>query len=341
MDVSKLSQLFHNTVKKNHIPQAVFIIKSGHNQSSHEFIQGTNTDLNDLINTASISKLYTACLTYQLLEQGQLKLTDPIHLYLEPSTIKGLHTYKKIDYTEQIQVQDLLFQTSGLPDIYEEGKTSLVKRLLAEDFYLTFEEKISLTRELSAKFEPGNSKKAHYADINFDLLTAILEQITGQTYNQLLQERICQPLQLKSTLAPAKDDSHTPPFHYKGQVLNRPLFIAASLGNGGVVSTAPELMTFLQAFWSGQLFDLSLINIKLSHPLQLTMWPIHYGGGFMSIKVSSLFFKPSQILLGHSGSTGSFAFYCPDKDIYMVGDFNQANKPVLPVRFTMQAISKL
>ena len=41
-------------------------------------------------------------------------------------------------------------------------------------------------------------------------------------------------------------------------------------------------------------------------------------------------------LLGHSGSTGSFAYYLPEKNSYMAGDVNQFAKPALGVRFAMR-----
>jgi hypothetical protein len=41
-------------------------------------------------------------------------------------------------------------------------------------------------------------------------------------------------------------------------------------------------------------------------------------------------------LIGHSGSTGSFAFYYPIRDLYFVGDLNQMANAALPVRLSMQ-----
>ncbi len=41
-------------------------------------------------------------------------------------------------------------------------------------------------------------------------------------------------------------------------------------------------------------------------------------------------------LLGHSGSTGSFAFYYPHKDLFFVGDTNQMAKPGLPIRLVIK-----
>jgi len=41
-------------------------------------------------------------------------------------------------------------------------------------------------------------------------------------------------------------------------------------------------------------------------------------------------------LIGYSGSTGSFAFYYPLKELFFVGDINQMAKPSLPIRLSMQ-----
>ncbi|MNC77923.1 hypothetical protein D3C75_1300130 [compost metagenome] len=50
----------------------------------------------------------------------------------------------------------------------------------------------------------------------------------------------------------------------------------------------------------------------------------------------SSFFMGKGELIGHTGSTGSFAFYYPDKDLYLVGDVNQLASPAMPVRMAMQ-----
>jgi hypothetical protein len=41
-------------------------------------------------------------------------------------------------------------------------------------------------------------------------------------------------------------------------------------------------------------------------------------------------------LIGHSGSTGSFAFYYPSKELFFVGDVNQMADPSIPIRLSMQ-----
>lgn len=77
--------------------------------------------------------------------------------------------------------------------------------------------------------------------------------------------------------------------------------------------------------------------------LQASMFPIHYGAGYMKVPLNGLatLFMGKGELIGHSGSTGSFAFYYPREDLLFVGDVNQMANPALPIRLAMRlAITK-
>jgi len=130
-----------------------------------------------------------------------------------------------------------------------------------------------------------------------------------------------------------------PHIYYKHKILHRPKFVMSSRASGGCVSTARELMTFLKAFFGGRLFNIAIFNeLSSCNKLQASMFPICYGGGFMRIPLNGLttLFMGKGELKGHSGSTGSFAFYYPIKDLFIIGDLNQMANPALPVRLSMQ-----
>lgn len=102
-------------------------------------------------------------------------------------------------------------------------------------------------------------------------------------------------------------------------------------------------MIFLKAFFGGILFNSSIFDeLPLRNKLQATMTPICYGSGYMRIPLDGLttLFQGSGELLGHSGTTGSFAFYYPIKDLFIVGDLNQMANPALPIRLSMQIAMK-
>jgi hypothetical protein len=98
-------------------------------------------------------------------------------------------------------------------------------------------------------------------------------------------------------------------------------------------------MIFIKAFFGGKLFNKSIFSC-LSHynKLQISMGPIYYGGGYMQIPLNGFvsFFMGKGELIGHSGSTGSFAFYYPSKELFFVGDVNQMADPSIPIRLSMQ-----
>ncbi|WP_279401992.1 serine hydrolase [Piscibacillus salipiscarius] len=70
---------------------------------------------------ASITKLFTTTCIFILREQGKLQLDDEIARYLDEETLRNLHVYKGRDYSNRITLSNLLFHTSGLRDVIEEG----------------------------------------------------------------------------------------------------------------------------------------------------------------------------------------------------------------------------
>jgi CubicO group peptidase (beta-lactamase class C family) len=83
---------------------------------------------------ASITKMYTAAATMIMEEQELLSLDDPLSKFLPASMLKGLHTYKDLDYSNQLRIYHLISQTSGLPDYFEEspkGEKSIIEHIVA------------------------------------------------------------------------------------------------------------------------------------------------------------------------------------------------------------------
>lgn len=66
--------------------------------------------------------MFTAACIFILNQQGYMTLNDNLLNFYEPAYLKGLHFYKGKDYSFDLKISDLLCQTSGLADLYEEGK---------------------------------------------------------------------------------------------------------------------------------------------------------------------------------------------------------------------------
>lgn len=68
---------------------------------------------------ASITKLLTAVVVMQLIEEEQIELSSKMADILLDSVIHGIHNDKGHDYTTEIQIQHLISHSSGIPDYYE------------------------------------------------------------------------------------------------------------------------------------------------------------------------------------------------------------------------------
>jgi CubicO group peptidase (beta-lactamase class C family) len=128
---------------------------------------------------ASVTKQFTAALVLQLVEEGKIKLDGKITDYLTD--------YRK-DTGEKVTIHQLLNQTSGIPDYTARPNFSaeisrnpyavadFVKKFASDDL----------------EFEPG--AKYRYSNSGYTILGAIIEKVTGKSYETALSERIFKPL---------------------------------------------------------------------------------------------------------------------------------------------------
>ncbi|MGI6119534.1 MAG: serine hydrolase domain-containing protein [Desulfosporosinus sp.] len=336
--IQRLEKIFNKAISSNQIHEAVLFVQNTNGDFSYNKGYG-GKDLDSPLLMASITKLFTTTCILALHEQGKLSLDDKISKYLDNAILNGMHIYNGKEYSFELTISDLLFQISGLPDVYEEGKYSVKNRVINEDFYLAFTDILELVKKLNPHFKPRTKKKPYYADINFDLLGEILEKITNMPLNENYRQLIFEPLGLKNSYLSVSENDFVPNIYYKNNALDRPKFVMSSRASGGCVTTARELMIFIKAFFGGNLFPISIFD-KLSayNKLQASMGPIYYGGGYMQIPLNGLstLFMGKGELKGHSGSTGSFAFYYPFKDLFIVGDLNQMANAALPIRLSMR-----
>jgi D-alanyl-D-alanine carboxypeptidase len=286
---------------------------------------------------ASVTKMYTAAIMMRLHAENRVDLDAPIAKYLPASLTRAIHVYKGTDYSDQIKVSELIAQTSGLPDHETDkpkgGKSVMDELKAGEDRAIDTEEAIDIVRTLSPRFAPGKPGKAHYSNANYRLLGAIIESITEKPMAANFEEMIFAPLGLRNIYlfdwtAPRSDETPAT-IYFKQAPAIIPKYLSSNISDGGLVSTAPECLTFLRAFFEGHLFDKALLD-------RMTTWnsiffPLRYGYGLMYFKLPRFFWpRPLPEFVGHSGSTGSFAFTCPSRSPYLAGTVNQVSSPSRP-----------
>jgi CubicO group peptidase (beta-lactamase class C family) len=138
----------------------------------------------------SMTKIPTAIAVMQLQEQGKLDLDDQIIKYLP---------WFEVNYPSNtstvITIRNLLQHTSGLPDsvpamagwVHYNDETYNQTEVLRQH----------LPEFNTLKFEPGS--KAVYSNLNYMVLGAVIETVSGQSYESFITENILQPLSMSQT----------------------------------------------------------------------------------------------------------------------------------------------
>jgi D-alanyl-D-alanine carboxypeptidase len=254
-----------------------------------------------------------------------------------------------VDHTDEITLEHLLGHTSGLPDYYEEaprGERSAQARLLAgEDAPMPFDEVVRLVRdELTPHFPPqpldAAKPRARYADTNYQLVGAAIEQVTGEELHAVFARLLFAPLALDDTSSyphaprsgrPAEPDTSV---WSKGVMLQPDGALRHQVPDGGIVSTLHDQLRFMTALVSGRFFADPSTWPRMHRRLARIFFPIDYGLGVMRYApprwMSPLFAVPP--IVGHTGSTGTWLFHCPELEIVTAGTFDVAEPP-LPFRF--------
>lgn len=329
MNESFLEEVTSKMIKNRHVYGTIFCVESGDGSLSWCGSAG-NLDHDDRYFIASVTKLYITTLILILRNEGRLKLDDKIVQYFPDGYLDGLHVLKGVDYTDQITITHLLSNTSGIPDYFSDKQGSGKKA--AEDLFggkdepWPLEKTLEHVKNMVPKFKPGQKGKAQYSDTNFQLLGRFIETITGKDLADVFREHIFDELELEDTYAyrDVNDDSPAK-MYYKTRQLHLPRYIASVTAEGGIVSTAKEVMIFLKAFFNGRFFPEN--NLEELKKWNLIWFPgqFYFGIGLEKLWTPRILspFKPIGELLGCWGQSGAFAFNNPETGLYFTGTVNQ------------------
>lgn len=134
------------------------------------------------LRTGSVTKQFTAAAIMLLAEQGKLALADEI----------GKHLSDYPDHGRHITIENLLTHTSGIRNYTELPQFGSV---LTKD--VSVDDAIAFFKGAPLQFQPG--QRFSYSNTNYFLLGAIIEKVSGISYQDFMQQQIFQPLQMHST----------------------------------------------------------------------------------------------------------------------------------------------
>ncbi|MCL2445862.1 MAG: beta-lactamase family protein [Oscillospiraceae bacterium] len=332
IDERLLNDCLDKIFGKKNVFSAVLKVESGDASFSWVGARG-NMAANDKYFIASVTKLYITAVVMALAEKGKLALDDAIVKHLPQNYTEELHVLNGVDYSANITIKHLISNTSGLPDYFthkEQGKPSGADLLLqGNDDAWELEKTIPLMKAMTPKFAPGQKGKAAYSDTNYQLLGKIIESVTEKEIGEVFKAYIFDNLALTNTYA-FKDiaDKRPAVFYHRDKPLWLPNYMASVTAEGGIVSTADDVMIFMKAFFTGRFFPKEKIEgLKQWNLLLPPPGLFYYGVGLERLPTPRILSlrKPIGEIVGFWGQTGSFAWYNPDTDLYFSGTTNQVD----------------
>jgi CubicO group peptidase (beta-lactamase class C family) len=139
-------------------------------------------DMNTIFQIGSITKQFTAAVIMQLQQEGKLSVTDKLSKYF-PGFANG----------DKISIEHLLTHTSGVYNYTND--TAWAKGDLTR--HTSQAQMVEKFKSYPADFEPGTN--FNYSNSGYSILGYIIEQVTQKRYEQVVRERILQPLGMTSS----------------------------------------------------------------------------------------------------------------------------------------------
>jgi len=242
-----------------------------------------NTD-STIYNIASLSKHFTGAAILLLQERGKLSVNDTLAKYLPEFPSSG-----------QITIHQLLTHSAGIknynnfPDYWEFSRQ---KR--------TLREVVEWIRKYPPEFLPG--EKFSYTNSGYAILAYIIEQVSGMSYSDFLDENFFKPLQMEHTGQFEREDiipGRAAQYIIDNDTLkNCPWYdISFKAGSGSIFSNVSDMYKWYRA----------LINNKILSPesVDKLFSRYEYGYGYGLGRGKSLF----HIYYEHEGSTWGVSAY--------------------------------
>lgn len=224
---------------------------------------------------ASMSKPITGVSILMLVEEGKIRLTDPVSKFIPefrgmkvavieerprggpPAAPGSPPLFYTIPATREIMVQDLLSHVSGLVSggAASAAETAKIARKPGE----TLADYIPRLGTTPLDFQPG-SRWSYSPGAGFETLGRIVEIVSGQTFDQFLRQRIFDPLGMKDiTFHPAEDHlTRVSTMYHRADNTLTKVDTSARMNNtsyfsgaGGLMSDAEDYLQFGQMLANG------------------------------------------------------------------------------------------
>lgn len=285
----EIDSILNKSMSDSNLPgMAVGIIKNG--ESIYSDVKGKDGYGEELTETSpmfigSVSKSFTALAVMQLVEEGLVLLDTPIIEYISYFRVAN----PKL--SESITVRQLLVQQTGL---------SRKQQVTSSDYNATLKERVQALSDMEATAE--NGKEFNYLNDHYTILGLLIEEVTGKSYANYMEENVFNPMGMinttadKSVIEDKKIYGYTNMFGFKKRLKEKvPLY---DIPGGYIVSNLQDMQKYVSFLIEP---DETILSKESINEMRMTIENSHYAMGWGITEVDDL------KIIAHSGLVTSFS----------------------------------
>lgn len=265
----------------------------------------------------SITKQFTAMAIMQLQERGLLNIDEPVTRYLPDYPKTG----------DKFTIRHLMNHTAGVPNL-----TSFPDFQSTMALASPLDKTVARFKDKPLDFEPDS--KFQYSNSGYVLLAAVIEKVSGKSYDAFLNESIFQPLGMKNTGSernePVLKNRASGYRRTDKDIVNAPfIHMTIPIGGGNIYSTVEDLYLWDRALYTEKLVKKSTLDQIFTPAKQ------DYGFGWV---ITTAF---NRKMITHNGGINGFATDLArfvDDDVFIVLLNNFENKGPGGIRRDLSAI---
>ena len=252
-------------------------------------------DPSTIFRIASVSKLITMGSMLKMVENGMLDLDVPINHYIN------------FPNSDKIALKHLASHTSGIRHYYYDER---------EDRYPHYEsvsDALDIFRSDPLEFEPGS--EFGYSSYGINLIGAIIEEKTGLSFEDYVEENILNPLAMENTFLRIEEvpEEAIATFYRNATSVTPEVDLSYNIPGGGMHSTTNDLVRFGSAFLGNEFLGDELKKRTFSRTTLSNGEKIDYGLGWLIETLddgSEVYFHD-----GHMDGTHSILIVYPEYEL--------------------------
>lgn len=310
----RLDSLFTSLAESNKAMGSICIAQNGKvlytHASGYSLIEGSKkipATESTKYRIASITKMFTAAIIFQLVQEGKLDFSNTLDEY-----------FPQVPGAAKITIAMMLSHRSGLHNILDDPDYPSWKEVPKRQ-----DEVLKMISKYPLDFPPDS--KAAYSNSNFILLGYIIENKCKKPYSEVVNERVIAKIGLKNTYYGSKTNTDNEESYsyayYNGWAKQTSADMSILAGAGALVSTPEDLTKFIEALYGRKIIKHRYLN---------TMQNIidGYGMGMLPFPYAD------KMAYGHAGSIDGFNSmlqYFPDEKLSVCYCSNGLTIPIADV----------